>query len=133
MEGKDEEPGGGSGGGGQLTSEVVLVGCVKGKLEWASRVPAKDLYVSPLWRSRRIYAERSGLPWYILSAKYGLLDPDDRIQWYDLSLGDLPAAQRRAWRNASWIPCSRSTRRWKGRSWRSTPARTTWTSGWKRG
>ena len=97
MEGTDGVPGGGGGGGEQLTSEVVLVGCVKGKLEWASRVPAKDLYVSPLWRSRRIYAERSGLPWYILSAKYGLLDPDARIQWYDLSLGDLPAAQRRAW------------------------------------
>lgn len=77
--------------------DILLVGCVKGKLEWASRVAAKDLYVSPLWRCRRIYAERSGLPWFILSAKYGLLDPEAKITWYDLALGNLPAAQRRTW------------------------------------
>lgn len=97
MEGHEGATGGGDGGDGQLTPDILLVGCVKGKLEWASRVEAKDLYVSPLWRSRRIYAESSGRPWYILSAKYGLLDPNARIAWYDLALGNLPAAQRRAW------------------------------------
>lgn len=97
MQGNDGVPAGGGGGDGQSTPDVLLVGCVKGKLEWASRVAARELYVSPLWRSRRIYAERSGLPWYILSAKYGLLDPNARIAWYDLSLGDLPAAERRVW------------------------------------
>lgn len=97
MEGREGLTGGEGGGDGPVEPDILLVGCVKGKLEWASRVPARNLYVSPLWRSRRIYAENSGRPWYILSAKYGLLDPDAPITWYDLALGDLPAAQRRAW------------------------------------
>ncbi len=83
--------------GGAAEPDILLIGCVKGKLEWASRVAAKDLYVSALWRCRRKYAEQSGIPWFILSAKYGLVNPETRIAWYDLSLGDQPAAQRRAW------------------------------------
>ena len=77
--------------------DIVLVGCVKGKLGWAGRVEAKELYVSALWRCRRKYAEQSGVPWFILSAKYGLVRPETRIAWYDLSLGDVPAKQRRQW------------------------------------
>ncbi len=77
--------------------DLLLIGCVKGKLEWAGRVPAKDLYVSALWRCRRNYAEQMGVPWFILSAKYGLVHPEAKIAWYDLALGDLPAKQRRSW------------------------------------
>ena len=77
--------------------DIVLVGCVKGKLEWAGRVAAKELYVSALWRCRRKYAEQAGVPWFILSAKYGLVGPETRIRWYDVSLGELPAKQRRLW------------------------------------
>ena len=97
MQGNDGAKGAGGGGDGQLTPDILLVGCVKGKLEWARPVPARDLYESPLWRSRRAYAERSGLLWYILSAKHGLLEPAAQIGWYNLDLGDLPAAERRAW------------------------------------
>lgn len=101
MQGNDGVSGDGSDSDGQLTPDVLLVGCVKGKLEWAKPVQARDLYASPLWRSRRKYAEQyaevAGRPWYILSAKHGLLEPDTRIGWYNLDLGDLPAAERRAW------------------------------------
>ena len=101
MQGNDGVSGDGSDGDGQLTPDVLLVGCVKGKLEWAKPVEARDLYASPLWRSRRKYAEQyaevAGGPWYILSAKHGLLEPDTQIAWYNLDLGDLPAAERRAW------------------------------------
>jgi len=76
-------------------TRVVLLGCVKLKLE--HRAPAKDLYVSPLWNARRAYAEAVGCPWLILSAKYGLLDPEQSIAPYDVALGDLPASARRAW------------------------------------
>jgi hypothetical protein len=74
---------------------VILVGCVKLKLE--RRAAAKDLYCSPLWKRRRRYAEGSGCPGLILSAKYGMLDPETRISPYDLALGDLSALERRAW------------------------------------
>lgn len=97
MEGNDGVSGDGSDSDGQLTPDILLVGCVKGKLEWARPVSAKNLYESPLWRSRRAYAEHSGRLWYILSAKHGLVDPNARIAWYNLDLGDLPAAERRAW------------------------------------
>lgn len=75
--------------------DLVLVGCVKTKRQATSA--AKDLYKSPLWRCRRAYAESLGCPWYILSAKYGLLDPEKRIATYDLALKDLRAKCRREW------------------------------------
>jgi hypothetical protein len=81
--------------GAMAAPRVILVGCVKLKLERPA--PAKDLYRSPLWRRRRQYAEASGCPWLILSAKHGLIDPDKRIAPYDLALGQLSAAQRRVW------------------------------------
>lgn len=77
--------------------DLLLVGCVKSKRARTSA--AKDLYDSPLWRCRRSYAEQSGVPWFILSAKHGLLPPDKRIDLYDTSLGTFPAAERRKW---SW-------------------------------
>lgn len=75
--------------------KLVLVGCVKSKCDAPSA--AKDLYDSPLWRSRRAYAERFGTDWYILSAKHGLVDPEKTIAPYDLALTDLRAAERRTW------------------------------------
>lgn len=75
--------------------DLVLVGCVKTKHS-VPRV-AKHLYKSPLWRCRRAYAESLGCPWYILSAEHGLLDPEKRIDTYDLALKDLRAKCRREW------------------------------------
>ena len=75
--------------------DLVLVGCVKTKR--GARSAAKDLYSSPLWSYRRAYAECLGVPWYILSALHGLLDPDRRIDAYELALTDLRAEARRAW------------------------------------
>jgi len=77
------------------TTRVVLLGCVKLKLE--HRAPAKDLYVSPLWKGRRAYAESAGCPWLILSAKYGLLEPEQSVAPYDVALAELTASARRAW------------------------------------
>jgi hypothetical protein len=74
---------------------VLLIGCVKGKQ--AEERPAQYLYRSPLWKARREYAIRSGSRWFILSALYGLLGPDEVIAPYDLALVDVPAAGRRTW------------------------------------
>lgn len=76
-------------------SRLVLVGCVKTKRTRPSA--AKDLYNSPLWEKRRRYAESSRMPWAILSAEHGLLDPDAVIVPYDRYLGDEPPAYKRAW------------------------------------
>jgi len=76
-------------------ARIILVGCVSQKAD----VPmaAKDLYVSDYWDKRRAYAEASGQPWFILSAKYGVLHPDQVIEPYDVSLNAASAVQRSDW------------------------------------
>ena len=80
-------------------ADVVLVGCVKSKLDHAA--PAQDLYVSAGFRKRRAYAESSARPWYILSALHGLVAPTTLIEPYDVYLADEPADYRRAW--GEWV------------------------------
>lgn len=77
--------------------DFVLVGCVKTKLP--GRHKAQDIYRSTLFLGRRRYAESKGVPWFILSAKHGLLAPDDEIDSYDVSLGDLTPDARSEWGN----------------------------------
>jgi hypothetical protein len=74
---------------------VGLVGCVKAKLSEPSRV--EDLYTSTLFRGRRAYVRRTCDRWFVLSAKYGLLDLDEVIAPYDETLTRQSVSARRAW------------------------------------
>ena len=76
-------------------ADVVLVGCVRTKKAVAS--PASELFASPLFERRHRYAAGSGRPWYILSAKFGLLAPGDVIGPYDLYLAAQSSGYQRAW------------------------------------
>ncbi len=80
---------------GQL--HIGLLACSRTKADRPSL--ARELYVSPLFRAARAYAERRYGPgqWLILSARYGLVDPDQVLAPYDLSLRQLTARQREAW------------------------------------
>ena len=80
---------------GQL--HVGLVACSRAKTNRPA--PARELYVSPLFRAARAYAERHYGPgrWFILSARHGLVDPDTVLAPYDLNLGQLSARERVAW------------------------------------
>ncbi|WGD50739.1 hypothetical protein QA641_34920 [Bradyrhizobium sp. CB1650] len=75
--------------------KVAFVSCVKMKA--ASERPARDLYVSPWFVMARRFAERNSDRWFILSAAYGLLDPDRVIEPYEKTLSDMPIADRRGW------------------------------------
>ena len=75
--------------------KVHLVSCVGKKRPYPSR--AKDLYVSPWFQLARQYAESTGSPWFILSARYGLLAPDQMIEPYEQTLNTMPIEERRAW------------------------------------
>jgi hypothetical protein len=77
---------------------VALVGCVKSKVEGVH--PARDLYVSPLFRKRRAYVEARGLAWFILSAEHGLVSPEATLHSYSRSLATMPAGERRVWGSA---------------------------------
>ncbi len=75
-------------------SDAILLGCVKTKAD--RPLPARDLYVSELFRRRRAYADGSGVPWWVLSAEYGLVEQDTVIAPYDTQIAKRPLAERRA-------------------------------------
>jgi hypothetical protein len=76
-------------------ADVILIGCVRTKKAVAS--PASELFASPLFEGRRRYAAGAGRPWYILSAKFGLLAPSDVIGPYDVYLAAQSPGYRKAW------------------------------------
>uniref|UniRef100_A0A540VJF8 DUF6884 domain-containing protein n=1 Tax=Litorilinea aerophila TaxID=1204385 RepID=A0A540VJF8_9CHLR len=62
------------------------------------RAKARDLYVSPLFRMNLKYAQRfSPKQVFILSAKYGLVELDEEIEPYDVTLNSMSARGRRNW------------------------------------
>jgi len=67
-----------------LSNCHALISCSKSK--GGHRDLARNMYVSPLYRKSVMVAEGWGLSFSILSAKYGLLNPDDIIEPYDLTL-----------------------------------------------
>lgn len=76
-------------------SPIHLVACVAGKLDHPA--PARELYTSPWFQKARAYVERQGGQWFILSAKHGLIGPEEVIEPYDETLARMSAAARRLW------------------------------------
>lgn len=74
---------------------IALVSCVKTKSDRA--LPAKNLYISTWFKKAQSLVERSGAEWFILSAKHGLLNPNDKIEPYEQTLKIMDAAERRVW------------------------------------
>lgn len=82
-------------GGSSRVTDIVLISCVKTKLDHGA--PAKDLYVSDYFLKMRAYTEASCLPWFILSAEHGLVRPNDWVEPYERYLPDTPRDYRKAW------------------------------------
>jgi hypothetical protein len=78
-----------------MGNTIVLVACVKTKLAVPS--PARELYCSDWFRKAASYARRLSDQWYILSAKHGLVHPDEVLAPYELYLPNLSAQERRRW------------------------------------
>jgi len=74
---------------------IGFVGCVKTKA--AARARACDMYVSPLFRGRRQYVERTCDRWFILSALHGLLSPEEVLDPYDATLIGMSRDRKRDW------------------------------------
>lgn len=61
---------------------VTLIQCTNSKRD--EKAPAKDLYdESGYFCDMRRYAEAKDYPWYILSAKHGLVQPETALEPYD--------------------------------------------------
>jgi hypothetical protein len=76
-------------------NKIFLVSCASTKLK--SKARAEDIYVSPLFVKAKTYARLNADRWFILSAKYGLLDPQRHIEPYDKTLLLMPKAERINW------------------------------------
>jgi hypothetical protein len=74
---------------------ICLVSCVGAKRTTAA--PAKALYQSDWFIKARAYAEAISQRWFILSAKHGLVHPDDVIAPYEQTLNTMDIAGRRNW------------------------------------
>jgi len=59
-------------------NRIVIISCGKSK-KLGPKCLAKDAYNGQSFLLKKRYAELSGLPWRILSAKYGLLKPETEI------------------------------------------------------
>lgn len=78
-----------------MGKKVVLVSCVS-KKDDKSR-PAADLYQSHWFKKASAYAKQICDEWYILSAKYGLLQPTETISPYDITLNNMKSSDRKLW------------------------------------
>ena len=76
-------------------TSVAIVGC--GKAKAAESCAAGELYTGGLFRATFDHAKHWHRIVYIVSAKYGLLDPSSTIAPYDETLATKSPAQRAAW------------------------------------
>ena len=74
---------------------IYLVSCVGKKR--ADAAQAKDLYASEWFYRARAFVEHSRCPWFILSAKFGLVTPEQTISPYEQTLNDMSRTERQAW------------------------------------
>ena len=79
-----------------MSAPIVLLSCVKFKR--GQRCRAGEMYTSPLFQKMMAYAKSlNPKRIFILSARYGLLSPDDSIEHYEQTLKNMKTAERRLW------------------------------------
>ena len=74
---------------------ITLVGSVTSKR--AGQWPASKLYVSELFNLSRRFAAATSDEWFILSAEYGLLGPNETVEAYNRELKGSPILARKDW------------------------------------
>lgn len=79
--------------------KIAFVSCTKLKADHACK--ASEMYdVSTLFKKAVKYIEQQGYDhWFVLSAKYGLLQKEDIIEPYDLTLNNMKVIERKKWTN----------------------------------
>ena len=81
-------------------THICLVSCASKKLSHPAE--ARDLYVSSLFAKSRGFSERYCDLWFILSAKYGLVEPTQIIQPYEETLNTKSRRARNEWAELVW-------------------------------
>ena len=75
--------------------KIALISCASKKADKKSR--AKDLYNSPLFKLNLSYAAKIADKTFILSAKYGLLELEQEIEPYNLTLNNMKDEDIKEW------------------------------------
>ena len=75
-------------------NQICLVPCVSKKRSHPTR--AEELYVSTFFKKARNYALKFDR-WYILSARYGLVEPARTIEPYEMTLNRMTKRSRHDW------------------------------------
>jgi cytoplasmic iron level regulating protein YaaA (DUF328/UPF0246 family) len=80
-------------------STIILISCVGKKLQ--QKTETQNLYISTLFKKSLKYA-KSLKPdkIYVLSAEYGLLDLNQKIEPYDKTLNKMSSNEIRKWANS---------------------------------
>ncbi len=79
---------------------IALIGCSKTKTtatDPTGYIAARDLYVSDLFTKRVSYVESRQLPFFILSAKCGILQPTTPVRPYDTTIDELSEIEVAEW------------------------------------
>lgn len=78
---------------------VGIIACSKTKVRGArlKGVPAKELYTGALFKLAARYVQRECDRWAIVSAKYGLVQPNTVIKSYEKTLHGMSAKDHVAW------------------------------------
>jgi hypothetical protein len=79
----------------QKKDKIFLIACSRRKCR--DVVPARHLYISTLFNLASKYAERESNKWFILSAKWGLVEPDRVLGPYNQMLNELTDVERKKW------------------------------------
>src|SRR5687767_14659544 len=82
-----------------VAARIALIGSA-GEIA-SGPVPVAELFRSVGLARAREQAVRSGMPWFVLSAKHGLLEPDDVVAPFYLDLADASTGYRSAW--GEWV------------------------------
>lgn len=76
---------------------IYLLGCGKQKQKTGWFGPARELYTGSLFKAKLRFAEKVEVKWYIVSAKFGLMDPNQVVTPYDRTMNDLSPIDRPLW------------------------------------
>ena len=77
--------------------KIALISCTKLKQSYPCE--AQEMYLlSQLFKKASYYIKQQNYDkWFILSAKYGLLNPNDIIEPYDLTLSNMKSEDIKKW------------------------------------
>lgn len=78
-------------------NRYAFIGCSAKKIAGHLGTWPSELYTSQLFKARLEYVRSRGLPWYVMSAKYGLVGNEEMVRPYDMTLNQWSKPDLAAW------------------------------------